>query len=131
MGDCRCKEREAVGFPSPRERSEWWGGVRGGGYLKGTSPHPARCSAPRHPPRRFAGGGYLLSRFVPNLENGAVENSRLEMDLHGASYKFLRFSNPQIDRELDAVMETLVSALKPDPTRPLASRGATLPFGEG
>ncbi len=47
-------------------------------------------------------------------------------------YKILRFANPEIDRELDSVMETILSELKSvDPTRLLAARGATLPFGEG
>ena len=79
-----------------------------------------------------AGGGYLLSLFVPNLENCAEENSRLEMELRGAGYRVLRFSNPEIDRELDAVMETILSELKSvDPTRLSAARFATLPFGEG
>jgi very-short-patch-repair endonuclease len=53
------------------------------------------------------------------------------MDLRGAGYRVLRFSNAEIDRELDAVMETIVSALKVDPTRLLAARFAILPFGEG
>jgi very-short-patch-repair endonuclease len=53
-------------------------------------------------------------------------------NLRHAGYKILRFANPEIDREIDAVMETILSALSSaDPTRPLASRGATLPFGEG
>jgi len=78
-----------------------------------------------------AGGGYLLSLFVPNLENCAEENSRLEMELRGAGYRVLRFSNPEIDRELDGVMETVASALKADTTRLSAARFATLPFGEG
>ncbi len=52
-------------------------------------------------------------------------------NLRRAGYKVLRFSNPEIDRELDAVMETLVSALKPDPTRLGAPHLASLPFGEG
>src|SRR5260370_16364413 len=39
-------------------------------------------------------------------------------NLRGAGYRVLRFSNAEIDRELDAVMETIVSALKADPTRP-------------
>jgi len=52
--------------------------------------------------------------------------------LRHAGYKILRFANPEIDRELDAVMETILSALDSiDPTRLLAARGATLPFGEG
>jgi hypothetical protein len=37
-----------------------------------STPHPARCFAPRHPPRRFAGGGYLLSLFVLNLASDAL-----------------------------------------------------------
>jgi very-short-patch-repair endonuclease len=54
------------------------------------------------------------------------------MDLRGAGYKVLRFANPDIDRELDAVMETILSALSSaDPTRLSAARFATLPFGEG
>jgi len=53
-------------------------------------------------------------------------------NLGRAGYKVLRFANPEIDRELDAVMETILSGLtSADPTRLLASRGATLPFGEG
>jgi len=53
-------------------------------------------------------------------------------NLRRAGYKILRFANPEIDRELDAVMETILSALNSvDPTRLPASRGATLPFGEG
>ena len=52
--------------------------------------------------------------------------------LRRAGYKILRFANPDIDRELEAVMETIVSVLNTtDPTRLLAARGATLPFGEG
>ena len=52
--------------------------------------------------------------------------------LRRAGYRVLRFANPEIDRELDVVMDMIVSALKPvDPTRLLALRGATLPFGEG
>ncbi len=54
------------------------------------------------------------------------------MELRGAGYRVLRFSNPEIDRELDAVMETILSELKSvDPTRLSAARFATLPFGEG
>ena len=53
-------------------------------------------------------------------------------NLRHAGYKILRFANSEIDRELDAVMETILSKLKSvDPTRLLASRGATLPSGEG
>jgi very-short-patch-repair endonuclease len=50
--------------------------------------------------------------------------------LRRAGYRVLRFANPEIDPELDAVMDMIVSALKSvDPTRLLALRGATL--GEG
>jgi very-short-patch-repair endonuclease len=52
--------------------------------------------------------------------------------LRRAGYKVLRFANPEIDRELDAVMETIFAELtSADPTRLLAARGATLPSGEG
>ena len=52
--------------------------------------------------------------------------------LSRAGYRVLRFANSEVDRELDGVMETIFSALKPvDPTRLPASRGATLPCGEG
>ena len=54
-----------------------------------------------------------------------------DANLRGAVYRVLRFSNAEIDRELDGVMETIASALKADPTRLSAARFATLPFGEG
>jgi very-short-patch-repair endonuclease len=54
------------------------------------------------------------------------------MDLRAAGYKVLRFANPDIDRELGAVMEMILSALtSADPTRLSAVRFATLPCGEG
>jgi very-short-patch-repair endonuclease len=73
---------------------------------------------------------------VDGTQHGFDENRVRDLmrddDLRRAGYKVLRFANPEIDRELDAVMETIFSALKSgDPTRLLASRGATLPSGEG
>jgi gamma-glutamyltranspeptidase / glutathione hydrolase len=48
-------------LPSPRERSEWWGGVGGGGPVadarRETTPHPGSRVALADPPPRFAGGG--------------------------------------------------------------------------
>jgi very-short-patch-repair endonuclease len=55
-----------------------------------------------------------------------------DQELRSAGYKVLRFANPEIDRELDAVMQVIFSAVElARPTRLLASRGATLPSGEG
>jgi very-short-patch-repair endonuclease len=73
---------------------------------------------------------------VDGTQHGFDQNRRRNLirdeNLRGAGYKILRFANPEIDRELDAVMETILSELKSvDPTRLHASRGATLPFGEG
>jgi very-short-patch-repair endonuclease len=73
---------------------------------------------------------------VDGTQHGFDENRARDLmrdaDLRRAGYKVLRFANPEIDRELDVVMETIFSALKSvDPSRLLASRGATLPSGEG
>ena len=66
--------------------------------------------------------------FDANRQRDLVRDETLRR----AGYKILRFANPDIDRELEAVMETIVSVLNTtDPTRLLAARGATLPFGEG
>jgi very-short-patch-repair endonuclease len=66
--------------------------------------------------------------FDANRERDLVRDENLRR----AGYRILRFANPEIDRELDAVMETILSALNSaNPTRLLAARGATLPFGEG
>jgi very-short-patch-repair endonuclease len=66
--------------------------------------------------------------FDANRERDLVRDEALRR----AGYKVLRFANPEIDRELDAVMETILSELNSvDPTRLLAAQGATLPFGEG
>ena len=65
--------------------------------------------------------------FDANRERDHMRDEKLR----AAGYKVFRFSNPEIDRELDAVMETIASALKADPTRLSAARFATLPFGEG
>ena len=66
--------------------------------------------------------------FDANRETDLVRDETLRR----AGYRVLRFANPEIDRELDAVMETIQSALNSvDPTRLLATRGATLPSGEG
>ncbi len=73
---------------------------------------------------------------VDGTQHGFDRNRERDLardeNLRGAGYEILRFANPEIDRELDAVMETILSALKSTgPTRLLASRGATLPSGEG
>ena len=66
--------------------------------------------------------------FDANRERDLVRDENLRR----VGYKILRFANPKIDRELDAVMETILSALtSADPTRLSAVRFATLPFGEG
>ena len=66
--------------------------------------------------------------FDANRERDLVRDENLRR----VGYKILRFANPKIDRELDAVMETILSALtSADPTRLSAARFATLPFGEG
>jgi very-short-patch-repair endonuclease len=65
--------------------------------------------------------------FDANRERDLVRDE----NLRHAGYRILRFANPQIDRELDAVMEAILSALKADPTRLSAARFATLPCGEG
>ena len=77
--------------------------------------------------------GHHFRRQSPVLTYIVDFECRLrDENLRRAGYKILRFANPEIDRELDAVMETILSALNSvDPTRLLASRGATLPFGEG
>jgi hypothetical protein len=57
----------AAGFPSPHSRSEWRGGVRGGGacaFVQGwrcvQRPPRRRCAAPPSPPlASLAGGGKL------------------------------------------------------------------------
>ena len=66
--------------------------------------------------------------FDANRERDLVRDE----SLRHAGYKILRFANPEIDRELDSVMETILSELKSvDPTRLSAARFATLPCGEG
>jgi very-short-patch-repair endonuclease len=66
--------------------------------------------------------------FDMNRERDLVRDE----NLRHAGYKIFRFANPEIDREIDAVMETILSALSSaDPTRPSAARFATLPSGEG
>jgi hypothetical protein len=59
-------------FPSPRERSEWRGGVRGGGQpharCKGSPPHPVRvrfahaADPPRHETRACPGFASLSAQ---------------------------------------------------------------------
>ena len=65
--------------------------------------------------------------FDMNRERDHMRDEKLSV----AGYKVLRFSNPEIDRELNAVMEAIASALNAHPTRLIAARFATLPFGEG
>ncbi len=53
-------------------------------------------------------------------------------DLRRRGYKVLRFANPEIDRELDAVMQVIFSTVESArPTRLGAPHLATLPSGEG
>jgi very-short-patch-repair endonuclease len=65
--------------------------------------------------------------FDANREQDLVRDENLRR----AGYKVLRFANPQIDRELDAVMETILSELNgAHPTRRADARHPPL-SGEG
>jgi very-short-patch-repair endonuclease len=62
-------------------------------------------------------------------QNIRRDNARDEF-LKDAGYRVLRFWNHEIDRELDAVLETIVQVLAANPPHPAAARPPS-PEGEG
>jgi very-short-patch-repair endonuclease len=73
---------------------------------------------------------------VDGTQHGFDANRDRDMvrdeNLRRTGYQVLRFANLEIDRELEAVMQVIFSALESArPTRLGASHLATLPSGEG